>query len=116
MPASVPVPARHSLAGETLLSMSAAAKLAVGRGGDKPPALMTLRRWITVGVRGPDGRKVRLEAYRQGWLWVTTAEALDRFFAALTGGVVAGLPRPQTAAQRKARLAKAEAEAEAMGI
>lgn len=116
MPASVPVPAQHPLAGETKLSMSAAARLAVGRGGDKPPALMTLRRWITAGVKGPDGRKVKLEAYRQGWLWVTTAEALDRFFAALTGGTLAAVPRPMTPAQARARHAKADAEARAMGI
>lgn len=116
MPASVPVPAQHPLAGETKLSMSAAAKLAVGRSGDAPPALSTLRRWIERGVKARDGSRVKLEAYRQGWLWVTTAEALDRFFAALTGGTLAAVPRPMTPAQAKARYAKADAEARAMGL
>src|SRR5688572_6295524 len=41
-------------------------------------------RWVTKGLPGPVGQRVRLEAVRVGRRWVTSHEALARFFAGLT--------------------------------
>src|SRR5688572_1327869 len=41
-------------------------------------------RWVSKGLRGPVGERVRLEAVRIGRRWVTSHEGLARFFARLT--------------------------------
>lgn len=64
---------------EQALSLPAAAKLVPRRRAGRKVATSTLYRWITHGVRG-----VRLEAMAAGGGLVTSREALERFFAALT--------------------------------
>ena len=44
----------------------------------------TIWRWAMKGIRGPDGRRVKLECVRVGRRWVTSREALDRLATALT--------------------------------
>jgi hypothetical protein len=51
---------------------------------DKPVTLGCLLRWITRGVIGPSGERVRLEAARLGGRWITTPGAIRRFVAAQT--------------------------------
>jgi hypothetical protein len=68
---------------ETLSFTNASKILPPGRNGARPQ-LSTLIRWALDGVRGPDGRLVRLEAVRLGRKWVTSRQALQRFVAALT--------------------------------
>ncbi len=36
-------------------------------------------RWATMGLRGPDGSRVRLEAVKLGRDWFTSREAVERF-------------------------------------
>jgi len=59
----------------------------------KQIALVTLRRWITDGVKGPDGHPIRLQAVRIGNSLLTSREAVYRF-AAATSGSPATLERP----------------------
>jgi hypothetical protein len=69
---------------ETLLSLAEAARrLPPGRLG-RPVSASTLFRWIVAGLRVADGRTVRLQAIKIGGRWLTSAEALTRFAAALT--------------------------------
>lgn len=42
-------------------------------------------RWVTDGLKGPDGGRVRLEALRMGRRWVTSKQAVARFFRRLSG-------------------------------
>ena len=44
----------------------------------------TVARWIQKGCRSVSGERVHLEAVRRGYKWVTSAEALLRFFARLS--------------------------------
>jgi hypothetical protein len=68
---------------ENVRTMMQAAKLAPGREADHlHPA--TLVRWITHGCRAPGGRRVYLRGARVGAKWVTSVEAVNEFFAALT--------------------------------
>src|ERR1700719_63908 len=52
-----------------------------GKGRISP---VTIWRWVSQGVRTPDGRHVHLEAVRLGGRWLTSEEALIRFAAAQT--------------------------------
>jgi hypothetical protein len=67
--------------GETL---SRAARRVPRTRQDKAVGLSCLFRWVTVGVLGPDGRRVKLEAARLAGKWVTTPGAIRRFVAAQT--------------------------------
>jgi hypothetical protein len=79
----------------------------------------TLFRWITVGVRTPDGRRVKLEAVRLAGRWLTTAAALARFIAAqqapADGQAQAPTPEPhgpRTPTQRRRAAERAGEELE----
>jgi len=67
----------------------------------------TVRRWQTIGVKGPGGVLVSLETAKKGWRWVTSAEACDRFLAALNPEPVA-LERTPTARRRASERAEAQ--------
>ena len=41
-------------------------------------------RWVSQGLRGPDGTRVQLEALRMGRRWVTSKQAVARFFIRLS--------------------------------
>lgn len=45
--------------------------------------ISTIFRWISKGLPGADGGRVRLEAVRRGRKWLTSRAAIRRFFAAL---------------------------------
>jgi hypothetical protein len=80
---------------------AAAAVLPPGRNGRKCH-LSTVLRWITDGVKAPDGSLVRLEALRLGSRWVTSREALQRFAERLTPRQDDAQPPPSPTARRKA--------------
>jgi hypothetical protein len=61
----------------------------------RPLARQAAWRWVTKGVAGPDGKRVRLEAIRVGRRWMTSVAAVARFFARTTGRQEA--PRPPAA-------------------
>jgi hypothetical protein len=102
---------------EDALTLTEACKvLPRGRNGARPQ-LSTLLRWILEGVRGLDGRLVRLEAVRLGRKWVTSRQALQRFTAALTSTLENSPtpPRPRTPGQRQRASERAERELESAG-
>jgi hypothetical protein len=43
----------------------------------------TVFRWVTRGLPGGDGTRVKLQAIKRGKKWITTVDAVKRFFAAL---------------------------------
>lgn len=80
-----------NLTGESLITMSAAAKLTAGR-----PHPSSLWRWTKKGVGG-----VRLESVQVGGRVFTSREALQRFVAALNPATV------PTEAEAEAELSQA---------
>jgi hypothetical protein len=87
--------------GETL--KQAALRVPPVRQG-RPVTLSCLLRWVTLGVPGPDGGRVKLEAGRLAGKWITTAAALRRFVAAQTPSLSLDCqptPAPRAQAQRR---------------
>jgi hypothetical protein len=101
---------------DTLTLREACSLLPRGRHGSKPH-LSTLLRWITVGVPGPGGGRIKLAAVRCGAKWVTSRAALREFVQALT-------PRPngepaaptRTPTQRSRAATRADKALEAAGF
>jgi hypothetical protein len=85
---------------ETLLSFAAAGRYLASVRGGRPAAPSTFYRWATRGLRGHT-----LEVVRCGGRVVTSAEALQRFFDALTGSTV---PTPIPAPTATPSATKAE--------
>ena len=102
---------------DTLTLTDACKVLPRGRNGARPQ-LSTLLRWVLEGVRGLDGRLVRLEAARLGHKWVTSRQALQRFTAALTSGLenARTSPLPRTARQRRRASQRAARELRNAGM
>ena len=91
---------------EQILSITAAAKSLPGR-----PCIQTIYRWCRNGIKG-----IRLETLLIGGRRYTSAEALDRFAAAVTAAAAGErLPVRTTAARTKAQ-AKADEELRAAGF
>ena len=108
-------PTSHPLAnGEHLLSLADAGRYLPGSRGCNHVNPATVFRWVTRGVRALNGTRVKLEAVRAGSRWLTSAEALTRFTAALSAQPQPVSPRPQTPS-RRAATAAGEALAQ-MGI
>jgi hypothetical protein len=61
----------------------------------RPLARAAVWRWLSKGLPGPDGTRVRLEAVRLGRRWMTSRQALARFMARTTRS--AGATRPAAA-------------------
>lgn len=70
---------------ETLLSFAEATKGLPRRRGGRKPHVSTLYRWADAGCRG-----IRLESIQIGGTRCTSAEALQRFFSALTAQAIPG--------------------------
>ena len=83
----------------------------------KSVTLSCLIRWITSGVRGPSGQRIRLEAARLAGRWVTTPQAIARFLQAQTPDLdnVPG-PFPAAPNARKRASERAAKELERLGI
>jgi hypothetical protein len=62
--------------GETLILFKDAAKRL-------PVTRQCLLRWVRTGVKARDGSRVKLQAKRVGWQWVTSEERLAAFQAAI---------------------------------
>lgn len=77
----------------------------VARYYPKGTALQTITRHITQGVKTPKG-VIRLEAYRIGKRWTTTAAAVERFRMACTNAYL-DAPPPQPSNEARRRKAKA---------
>lgn len=99
---------------EPLISLAQAAVKLPGHRGAKRLHPATLTRWILTGVRGVDGRRVKLEAVRVGCRWLTSEAALQRFADAL-GSPPADGPPPRTPTARQKASERAAAELRATG-
>ncbi len=69
---------------ETTLPFSAAARRVPSVREGKPVSPATLWRWASTGVLDRNGKRVCLEIVRVGGTAMTSLEALNRFFAALS--------------------------------
>jgi hypothetical protein len=97
------------IAREHVLTLAeAAAHPSVRRDAGQDPSPAKLWRWVTRGVRG-----VRLDGQRRPGGWVTSLEALQRFFDALTAHAETAR-RAQRLRQAPTDAARAELEAEAL--
>jgi hypothetical protein len=98
---------------ETPLPLPAAAAVVPPARNGRKTHVSTILRWILTGAKGPDGRRVRLEARRIGGRWFTSREALERFSCALTPATdtpAPPAPRSSTASRRASERAAAELE------
>lgn len=107
----------RTLLQESLLTLNdAARRLPPARRG-RPVSFSCVLRWITDGVPGPDGHRVKLEAVRVGGRWLTSVEALARWAARLTPGLDERQPAtPRTAAQRNRAADRAATALDRLGI
>jgi hypothetical protein len=107
----------NPLIGETLLSLTQAARrLPPGR-SNRPVSLSCVLRWVLNGTPGPDGKRVRLDACRVGGRWLTSVEALQRFADLLTPQLDEGtVLTPRTPGKRRTASERASKELEAAGI
>jgi hypothetical protein len=100
------------LANETPLDAREACRHRLFLRGGRPLDRSVLQRWWSQGIKGPGGKTVVLESYRQGGRRLTTAESISRFINVLNGSP-ADVPSPSVVKQSHAR---AEAELDAIGI
>jgi hypothetical protein len=103
-------------AGESIYLVQAAKLLPAHRQG-KPVTLSCLIRWISPGVLGPSGERIKLEAARLAGKWVTTRAALARFVAAQTPTLaLESGPPPRSAAARTRTSERVAKQLETLGI
>jgi hypothetical protein len=106
----------HKLLGERRLSFAQAAREVPGRGNGTCANAATVWRWHVNGVKAADGRRVRLEAVKCGASFWTSAEAIGRFFAALTEGREADRTPPQNDTRLGRRASASSRRLEQLGI
>jgi hypothetical protein len=108
---------------EQVLSLHDACGVIPPGRGAKKTVFSTIFRWVLKGThartidtegKAHKGQLVKLEAIRVGGRWVTSREALQRFFEALTevaGGSERPVPRTATRIRRASERASRELEA-----
>jgi hypothetical protein len=101
---------------EPKLNLSQAARYFAPSRGDRPAHKSRLVRYITIGVLGPDGHRVRLAALRQGHGWVTTPAAIQAFCEALTPQRRDAAGATHTPSARRASATRAARELDELGI
>ncbi len=100
----------NGLLSETVVTLQQACTRYPGYGGARHKHPSTLTRYILKGARSTSGRRVKLEAVRDGGRFLTSIEALDRFHAALSV-IEAPAPRPpQSQSDKDADLVERELE------
>jgi hypothetical protein len=104
------------LASEHSLSLSAASRSRLLVRDSRAIDVATVWRWVTRGVRGPDGECVKLEACKVGGFWITSREALERFIEKLTSRVEGVQPVPRSPAARMRASERAAKQLEKLGI
>jgi hypothetical protein len=103
----------EEIAGGHGMPLSQAARRFPAYRQGRPVTLSCLVRWVTDGVRGPEGERIRLEAARLAGRWITTPQAIARFIDAQTPRQVdtqSKSSRPPSARQRASERAAAELE------
>jgi hypothetical protein len=105
------------LATEKLITLRQAAALVPPARRGRRCHTSTIFRWITRGAKAPDGAAIRLEAIRRPGAWLTSGNALERFFARLTPMMEAESPRPpRSPAARQKSNERARKRLEDIGI
>jgi hypothetical protein len=104
------------LAKETPIATSELARRQPSYRGNKPMTHSAVLRWVLHGVKGADGRTVKLEALRVGGRWVTTLEAFQRFAEAQTPSLNDDAPSTRTETARTRAAAKASEVLSNVGI
>lgn len=82
----------------------------------RPVGGNTIWRWLSKGVRAPNGRVVKLEALRIAGRYYSSREALGRFISAQQETTVAGLPASRPPATRQRESDRAAEELKAAGL
>jgi hypothetical protein len=72
----------HPLLRETLISLAQGARKIPPYRGSRGCNPSTLFRWLTQGVKLPNGQTLKLEGLRLAGRWLTSEQALDRFLSA----------------------------------
>ena len=107
-----------NLMSENLLSLSqAAARIPPYRGKRTNPS--TIYRWITKGVRRPDGSVIRLESIRIAARRLTTIEAMERFALSCSADSLDKQPSPcnqRTPGQRRRASERAAQDLKKLGV
>jgi hypothetical protein len=102
---------------EKLLSLYEAARRFPPARAGRPVSFSCVLRWITDGIPGPDGERVKLEAVRVGGRWLTSEEALARWAARLTPRLhVENAPAPRSPARCRRESERAGRELDKIGI
>jgi hypothetical protein len=83
---------------------------------DRPVSLSCLLRWVLVGVKGPGGTRIKLEAARLAGKWVTTPGAIRRFVEAQTPDQDSTVPASRTPCRRRRASERAGRRLEEMGV
>jgi hypothetical protein len=106
------------LRNEEPITLAAAARLFPPTRQGRPISLSAIFRWISDGIKGPDGKRIRLEATRVGGRWLTSVAALERFALAQTPqfGGTETTTRIRTPGQRQRASEAAALELENDGI
>jgi hypothetical protein len=98
------------VANEDVIPLSAAAREVPNRDAGRGVNISTVWRWALKGSRG-----VKLETAFVGGIRMTSREALQRFYAAVTA-VANGETAPATTGKRQKQIEAAEKELAAAGI
>src|SRR5262245_43532573 len=67
-----------------MIGMNDVAEQFPGRGGRERMHPSAILRWVTEGLKMPDGSRLRLRARRVGMKWMTSQEWLDEFLDTYT--------------------------------
>ncbi len=110
-----------NLQDERRIGLKEAASLYPSFKENRPTCVTTVWRHVTRGVRLANGNTVRLEAYRLGGRWTTSAESIMRFMSRLTAGALGESPDVNEVAvpmtkQRKQQLDRVDRELDRVGI
>lgn len=93
---------------------------AVELGSGFRPTYSTIFRWVTKGVKAPDGSRVKLEAEYLGSRLITSIEAVERFQDAIarsrTGKPVEAPKKTRTDAQRQRAIEAAKKRCAKHGV
>ncbi len=95
------------LVSEQIIRLNDVADWLPRRAPGRKVSQVTLWRWATKGVRGVDGRRVRLETIKLGGRRYTSVEAVERFAAALDGRAWRRRRAKHTAGRRRSEAAAA---------
>ena len=105
------------LRNEEPITLAAAAKMFPPTRQGRPISLSAIFRWISDGIKGPEGKRIRLDAARIGGRWLTSVAALERFAMAQTPRFGEEItPKIRTLGQRQRASEAAARELEKAGI